>query len=65
MDTEWTDIPVCPWCGDKVHDWYEYRDLEFDGDEVKIECGACLKPYRIVMDISTSFTTTKVESDGV
>jgi DNA-directed RNA polymerase subunit RPC12/RpoP len=53
--------PVCPYCGYKERDWWEW-DIEQDQDEIT-ECGSCGEEYRYHVDITVQFTTAKYYKD--
>ena len=58
---EWTELPECPYCGDKLHDWWDGLGLEDDGDEIEIECGNCEETYIIRMSVDVSFSTIPIK----
>lgn len=60
IETELTDEPVCPWCGNEDADWWELGDKIQDGNTVEVECDECGEPYDLEVVISYSFTSTKV-----
>jgi len=61
LDTENTDSPVCPNCGDEVADTCDI-DIKFeDGATTQIECGACGLEYEIQLNVSFDWTTTKID----
>ena len=63
-DCEGTAVPVCPNCGEEMHDWWDGLDaLKRDGDDDETDCGSCEKPFKIVMHVSTTFTTRKKTDD--
>jgi hypothetical protein len=57
------DLPHCPNCGQPDHEWWDYSEnsLKNDGDSTERDCHSCEKPYRVVMCVSTSFKTSKVQ----
>lgn len=55
IDHEFTDDPVCPNCGKKEVDAFEY---EFqDGDEAESECSDCGAKYRVTCIIRVTYST--------
>lgn len=62
IDTEWTDQPVCPWCGHPDADWWEH-DLSDDGNTAELECLKCEKAYMAKVSIMTRFETAKIEPE--
>lgn len=61
FETEWTNLPTCPHCGEQDRDWWDGRGLENDGDQKYVECGACGKEHRITIHVTVEFTTEKLE----
>jgi len=60
-DCQGTAVPHCPHCGHEIKDWWDGLDaLKRDGDADETECGSCAKPFRIVIHVSHTFTTTIV-----
>jgi hypothetical protein len=57
IDTEYTDVPVCPHCGHKDIDWWDCGASR--GEDWDACCGACDKVYRVNKMVSVSFTTRK------
>lgn len=55
FDTDYTDKPVCPHCGEEFEDGWEWAATETD-----TECDACEKPFHVRPDYSVSYTTTKL-----
>jgi len=54
IDNEFTDEPVCPWCGYELFDAWEYDDEVEDE-----ECCECDKKFDIFRHHSISYSTTK------
>ena len=62
IETKWTDLPTCPYCGDQDQDWWDIgRGLNNDLDQECVECGACGKEYRATLHVIVEFTTEKLE----
>ena len=57
IDTEYTDEVVCPWCGHKHTDSYEFFKLR--GECSQSWCGSCGKPIEMVRHISVSYSSSK------
>lgn len=64
FDTEWTDEPKCPYCGFEGQDWWDGLEPKSDGDSWDVDCGDCGKEYRVIMSVSTHFSTEKIEKVG-
>ena len=58
-DTEWTKLPVCPYCGACDDAWHECGDLNHDGDAAIHECGDCGREYKVTMSVAYHFDTIK------
>ena len=56
-DTEYTSEIVCPYCGYKFGDSYEYH--ENNGDE--IECHDCENKFTLNIHFSVDYSTSKLE----
>ena len=54
-DTYLTDVIVCPWCGTKYEDCWEWDD---DGKEV---CDACEREFSYERHVDVSYITRKEE----
>ncbi len=54
FDTRWTDDVVCPWCGYKETDSFELNS------DSHFSCGSCGKISELSVDMSVTYTTTKV-----
>lgn len=57
IETECTDVPVCPDCGQKDYDWWDGIGNKGDGDSWTTNCGSCGEDYKITMCVSVSFDT--------
>lgn len=57
-DTRWTDFPVCPHCGHKHVDDWEYWSEDDDDDT---ECEDCGEPFYFTVSVSVNFTTKTME----
>lgn len=60
FDTKGTNEIVCPWCGHKFSDSWEYND---DGDSV-IDCRECDQPIVLYVNVDVTYYTKK-GCDGV
>jgi len=60
-DTEWTDLPTCPYCGFSDQDWWDGLLPKDDGDSWLVHCGECEEEYTVTMSVSTNFRTVKGE----
>lgn len=58
FDTEYTDEPVCPVCGCKQQDLFEYSDVLDDGEH-EMDCQNCSTQLLIETVVTTYFTTHK------
>ena len=61
IDHEWTDVPVCPHCGERDDDWWDGLGHKDDGDEWPMDCGACDGAYVVTMSVSVDFITKTKE----
>lgn len=59
-ETEFTDEIICPWCGYKFSDSWEYDDE----DGSIIDCPDCNKPIILGVHISVSYITRR-GCDGI
>ncbi len=59
IDHEYTSDLVCPYCGNKESDSWEYR--ESDGFTGEIECGRCEKHYKYETHVDVTFSTKKIK----
>ena len=57
FDTDWTESPVCPHCGEPDHDWWDGLPPKNDGDEWDVTCHNCGKKHRVTMSVSVDFCT--------
>lgn len=65
FDTELTDLPVCPHCGEEDPDWWDgLFGVKGDGDEWSRNCGCCGRDYTVTMCVETSFTTRYEEGES-
>jgi hypothetical protein len=58
IDTDGTDEPVCPWCGRKYSDGWEF----FTGserDEIEVECDKCGKVFVLRCETDVSYWSEK------
>lgn len=56
FDTDFTDDIVCPYCGEH-HDSTEVRE------SCKFDCDECNRVFRVEVDYSVSYSTSKIEND--
>ena len=60
FDTEWTQFPVCPYCGTPDQDWWDGLSLQvYDGTQWDAYCDHCEKDYKVTACIDTTFRTEK------
>jgi hypothetical protein len=58
FDTDCTDEPVCPWCGEEQSDaWELFSASSSDCEET--ECDTCGKDILITQQVSVSYSTRK------
>jgi hypothetical protein len=57
--TERTNVPVCPYCGRKDHNWWEWVGQAEGGEQT---CGWCEREYRWSVRHCPEFTTTAAPS---
>lgn len=61
IDHEFTDFPVCPWCG-REHTCTVDIDASGGGS---IDCEICEKPFNVTIDVHYSYTTKReVDEDA-
>jgi uncharacterized Zn-finger protein len=60
-DHEYTDEPVCPYCGELYEDAWEIDCGMSDDQEVEVDCPGCEKPFLVTRDITVRYTTKKKE----
>ena len=53
LDLEFTDFPVCPFCGTEETD---VAGIDDHGDN--LNCGSCGKDYHVEVDVSVTYTTS-------
>jgi DNA-directed RNA polymerase subunit RPC12/RpoP len=53
LDTSFTELATCPWCGHKDRDSWELEDGEY-------ECGECGKSYEVYREVEVTYSTSKV-----
>ena len=51
-NTDYTDEPVCPHCGNEMSDAWE---LQHEVNEV--DCGWCDKPMKVIRHIEVTYST--------
>ena len=54
---EWTDVPICPHCGQSDQDWWDGLPPKNDGDTWTAECGNCGQEYTVTMCVTATFDT--------
>lgn len=63
IDHEYTDDPVCPFCGTAQRDVWEIEGI-YTEEETRIECEECGQAYASFCSVSYSFTTHKVDLEA-
>ena len=63
-DTDYTDFPVCPYCGTEDQDWWDGLPAKRDGSVWEIHCFRCAKHYMIEMRVETTFSTRVIEKEN-
>ena len=56
IDHEYTDDPVCPYCGYQDKDWCEWLWTDEDGEQ---DCGSCSETYLWHAERSVTWLTRK------
>lgn len=56
IDHKYTENIVCPHCGWKDHDSWEYK-----ADSGEIECGNCEKPFTYERHVTVEYCTSKIK----
>jgi len=59
FNTEWTDVPICPYCGASHDQWWDGLDIAVeDGSEWNHECEHCGEEFSIRASVNIKFDTT-------
>jgi hypothetical protein len=58
IDCSYTDEVVCPYCGHKDSESYEY--FQRSSDSVTISCNECDKVFRAHQEVSVDYSTEKL-----
>ena len=58
IDTDYTEDIVCPWCGYKHEESWEFDD---DGDD---ECANCGQPFFYSREVTVTYSTHRVNIDN-
>ena len=65
MNTDWTEFPVCPHCGESDQDWWDGLEVSVeDGTEWDANCAWCSQDYKVTACVTLTFTTKKETEDG-
>ena len=59
FDTDDTREIVCPHCGYKFSNSYEFG-MDSDGEEQEIDCGRCEKPFIAMINISVTYSSRTI-----
>lgn len=57
-ETDYTDTPICPWCGHNHYDAFEW--FMENGEYLEKNCDSCKKPIEVSCSIDVSYCTEKV-----
>jgi transposase-like protein len=57
-ETEGTQLPVCPYCGNEHENYFEFQDGLHT-------CGACGKEFDVESETTVTFTTRKIVAGKV
>lgn len=57
MNTEFTDKPICPYCGHSERNVWEIDFGGMDGD-VEHTCGSCGEDYSLSRHVSVSYSSS-------
>lgn len=57
IEHEYTHDIVCPYCGHKFDDSWEYGDIQ---SGMEIECDKCDKTFRAYSIVDISYSTEKI-----
>lgn len=57
FDCDYTDEPVCPYCGEEQSDFWEMMD-----DDGLVDCQECEKEFRYVRITEVHYCTEKKEA---
>ena len=61
LETEFTDLPVCPYCGDKLEDPCEL--FENYQEFTRVDCDSCEKEFEIERIITVEYSTYKIDHE--
>jgi hypothetical protein len=61
LTIKYTQEPVCPYCGYREEEWWDYNTLTDNDDEDIFTCGHCENEYNVTIHIDPNFTTSKIE----
>ena len=59
FDCDLTNEIVCPYCGEEFCDSWEKSANCSDGDEIGVECYECGKEFKVIYNLSVSYTSIK------
>ena len=58
FECDYTDSPVCPYCGTESPDAWETDFRPGLDPNAEIQCGACALIYHTVRNVSVSYSTS-------
>lgn len=60
MTGEFKELPECPYCGERDHDWWDgLKVIVHDGNEWGTTCSNCGQDYKVTASVDISFATAK------
>jgi len=59
-DLRYTREPICPYCGNKDRDAWEYDFGDMEGT-IETDCGNCGKEYYVTRNVEITYSTTGKE----
>lgn len=58
INYNWTDAPICPYCGHEHTDWWEFVEDDADGE---LNCYSCDREFGYEVTVIRTFSTEKKE----
>jgi transposase-like protein len=57
--TDWSDVIVCPYCGDEDHEHTDYpSSLRHDGDKADVFCHECERTFTVHLCVEYTYQST-------
>lgn len=66
QETYFEDYITCVHCGEKDEEQCEYpRSLQYDGDEIEVECHKCGKPMFVTLCVSYTYKARLINPKSI